>query len=69
MAQQSDVSCWWKANDIRFFLLITSKKNIGSIKFPISHNSFWLETHNQTWSLIDVFYQVTPFSFVAHEAF
>lgn len=40
MAQQSDVSCWWNANDIHFFLLITSKKNTGSIKFPISHNSF-----------------------------
>lgn len=67
MAKQSDVSCWWNANRIHFFLLIPSKKNIGSVVFPTSHNSFWLESHNQFWSLI---YQVTPFnSFVAREDF
>lgn len=53
-----------------FFSSSPARKTLAALPFRHPIIPFWLETHNQIWSLIDGFYQVTPFKgFVALEVF
>lgn len=53
-----------------FFSSSPVRKTLAALSFQHPIIPFWLETHNQIWSLIDGFYQVTPCnSFVAREVF